>query len=55
MKELSVQRVPRGTRSTFKGSLRDTAAREGISVAQVRRDLNHDSAPFAATGERAGE
>ena len=39
LKELSVQRVPRGTRSTFSGSLRDLAAEGQVSVAQVRRDL----------------
>jgi hypothetical protein len=40
LKELSVPRVPsHGTRSTFKGSLRNIAAAEGVSVAQVRRDL----------------
>lgn len=36
---LSVERVPSGTRSTFTGSLRDLARREGVSVATVRRDL----------------
>jgi hypothetical protein len=36
---LSVERVSHGTRSTFKGSLRDLAHKEGMSVATIRRDL----------------
>jgi hypothetical protein len=36
---ISVERVPGGTRSTFKGSLRDIARELNVSVATVRRDL----------------
>jgi len=50
--ELSVDHGPGGTRSAFKGSLRDLAREEGVSVATARRDLAEAGRP--AGGRRGG-
>ena len=50
--ELSVDHGPGGTRSAFKGSLRDLAREERVSVATARRDLAEAGRP--AGGRRGG-